>query len=327
MEQVYVESAKTGIIYVTDLPIYEYLMKNKDFLEFPELIIKKQDIITESDYVLSYINSSDKDAIFQNNKLIIQYPQDEVNCNSIIYPGYMLIENKRLLTKEVTCHSACITKDNKAILFLGRTGSGKTCLTLNMCINNDFNLIANDSSILKYNDGKIYVTGGTKFVFLRYESIKRNLPFLLDVFNNRDTDMNYKLSNNIDTWRKKVRVLPYEIGVTVANSEVEIVKVYMVHIDENQKVLYNNLDNSLVSKLFLNEVLSENIRGVKTTFFDKNYNPSLYIPSMDTKDHYNLRQEIIASLLNDCEMEYISGNINAVSEKIEKDFQLIKRYK
>ena len=25
MEQVYVESAKTGIIYVTDLPIYEYL--------------------------------------------------------------------------------------------------------------------------------------------------------------------------------------------------------------------------------------------------------------------------------------------------------------
>ena len=325
MEQVYVESAKTGIIYITDLPIYDYLMRNKDFLEFPELSIKKQDEFLHPDYVLRYINSNEREIKYQDHELTIKYPQNEVNCSSIIYPGYILIENKRLLTQEVTCHSACIMKDNKAILFMGRSGSGKTCLTLDMCINKGYSLMANDSTILKCEDDKLYATGGTKFVFLRYESIKRNIPYLLDAFNNRQVDSNYKLSNEVDSWRKKVRVLPEDIGINPASDKVEIVKAYMVHIDENQNKLYNNPDNSLVSKLFLNEILSENVRGVKTTFLDKNYNPCMYIPSMDTKEHFLFRKQIISNLLNNCELEYISGNINDVTEKIEKDFQLIKR--
>ena len=81
MEQVYVESAKTGIIYITDLPIYDYLMRNKDFLEFPELSIKKQDEFLHPDYVLRYINSNEREIKYQDHELTIKYPQNEVNCS------------------------------------------------------------------------------------------------------------------------------------------------------------------------------------------------------------------------------------------------------
>ncbi len=325
MEEVYLESSKTGIIYITDLPIYEYLKKNKDFMEFPELVITKQDKFLNNDYVLRYINSDDKRIDVNNNELVIQYPISEVNCDSIIYPGYLLIEKKRLNTKEVTCHSACITKDGKGILFMGRSGSGKTTLMLDMCINKGYSLLGNDSTILKYKDGKLYANGGTKFIFLRYESIKRNLPYLLDAFNNREVDANYVLSDKVDTWRKKVRVLPDELNIQTDSNEVEIIKAYMVHIDENQNEIYNNLDTSLVSKLYLNEILSENIRGVKTTFMDKTYTPCLYIPSMDSKEHYEVRKLIIDEIIHGCNLEYISGNINDVTNKIDSDFKLIKR--
>ena len=325
MEEIYLESSKTGIIYITDLPIYEYIIKNKDFLEFPELFVSKQVDFLNNDYILRYNNSDDKNLIINNNEMIIAYPIDEINCDSIIYPGYILIEKKRLNTKEVTCHSACISKDGRGILFIGRSGSGKTTLMLDMCINKGYSLIANDSTILKLKDDKLYANGGTKFIFLRYESIKRNIPNLLNVFDSREVDANYILSKNIDTWRKKIRVLPNELNIKTNSNEVEIVKAYMVHIDENQKEVYNNIDTSLVSKLYLNELLSENIRGVKTTFMDKTYRPCLYIPSMDTEKHYEFRKQIIDYIINDCALEYISGNINNVANKIDNDFVLVKR--
>lgn len=209
MEQIYVESANTGIIYESDLPLYDYFKDKGYFFEFPGLYISKDLINNNSNYHLIYKNSKNQQLKCEGNNMEIYYPIEKLNELSIIYPGYILLENARLQNRAVTCHSACIEKDGKAILLLGKTGSGKTTTAINLCLNYGYNMVANDRTVLRDTGDVLEVIDGTKFVFLRYESIKRNLPNLLDLFTDKESDVNYCSQNKlIDTWRKKSDFYP-----------------------------------------------------------------------------------------------------------------------
>lgn len=62
-------------------------------------------------------------------------------------------------------------------VFLIRPSSGKTTLSLDLCDKYNYSLIGNDRNVIGFNSDEEFVAfDGTKFVFLRYEPIKRNIP-------------------------------------------------------------------------------------------------------------------------------------------------------
>ena len=66
------------------------------------------------------------------------------------------------------------------------------------------------------------------------------------------------------------------------------------------------------------------IRGIYTTFCDRNFRAKGYIPSYDNVDFYKGRTKIIDEIIETCNLNYISGNVGNVTEYInEKHKQLI----
>lgn len=308
MERVYIETCGAGLIYESDINILKFLKKMKDYLEFPGLIICEE-IPKNFPYIVRYIDDKNKTIFCTDKTIEIHYPLEELMPASIAFMGYILMEKQRAEKSMVTIHSACIEKNNSAILLLGRTGSGKTTLSLDLCINHDYSLIGNDRNIIGLDSNKKFIAfDGTKFLFLRYESIKRNLPELLYLFPEKE----------MDSWLRKVKVLPNELGIT-DSSNSQINKSYIIHIDNNQKKLYSNNGDTPANRLYLNELLAMYIRGMYTTFSDKNFHAVGYIPSYDSEEYYKKRANLIDIIFKITELEYVSGRIEEVSEYINEN--------
>ena len=306
MYRTYIETCGAGLMYESDVDLNDYFEKYGKYLEFPGL--KTFDITpNEYPFVVRYFNNSKKNVICSNNCIEINYPMEELTPASIIFMGYILMEKQRADKSMATIHTACVSKDNNGILLFGRTGSGKTTLALNLCREYEYSLIGNDRNIVGLNKNGVVAYDGTKFIFLRYESIKRNLPDLLHFFPSED----------IDSWLNKTKILPNDIGIAV-NSEKSIKKSYILHIDNNQRELFVKNGDTPANRLYLNELFSMYIRGIYTTFSDKDFHAVGYIPSYDNEDLYKKRIELVNSIFSQTELEYISGNISDVSRYIDE---------
>ena len=64
-----------------------------------------------------------------------------------------------------------------------------------------------------------------------------------------------------------------DINIELENRKLRIVKTYLLHIDDRQKKLYNNIANKdlgdkLMNSFFLNEFFQMGIRGMYSTFLN-----------------------------------------------------------
>lgn len=316
MERIYVEVCGTGLIYESDIPLYDYLREHLIYIELPGIKVTK-DIPKQCNYYIKYRDSKNHKFFCTNNTMIIEYPRELLTPASIIHIGYVMIEKQQAERGSIICHSACVAKEGKSILLLGRSGSGKTTVSLKLCIDNEFSLVSNDRTIIDFSDGKqLKATEGTKFLLLREESIRRNLPELLYLFPNTEKD----------SWENKIKIIPSKLGINIENNVVPIAKVYKLHVDNEQGKLNVIAGDNPVNRMFLNEVFSMGIRGVYTTFCDKNFKACGYVPSFDTENTYLKRCSIIEEVVSSCQMEYISGNLNDVCAYMnETHSQMIKR--
>lgn len=307
MRDIYIETSGAGLVYKSDMDLIHFLKTSQEYLEFPGLKIYEK-VPKDFPYSVKYFDVQDKRILCSDNEIKIYYPSEDLTAASIVFMGYILMEKQRNEHSMVTIHSACVEKDNSAILLLGRSGSGKTTLSLNLCDKYNYSLIGNDRNVIGFNsDEKLIAFDGTRFIFLRYESIKRNMPELLDLFQEEKND----------TWLRKIKVLPDNLGIKVS-SNVPITKSYIIHIDNSQKGLYCKNGDSPANRLYLNELFSMYIRGMYTTFSDKNFHAVGYVPSYDTAELYKNRTELINAIFETSDLEYISGNLNDVSEYIEE---------
>lgn len=311
MFNIYIETSGGNILYKSDIDLRPFFESQKDLLDFPGL--KIYDVIPEHfSGLVDYRNSSYKKIECLEDRINIFYPKEELTAASIVYMGYILMEKQREINGMVTLHSACVEKKGDGILFLGRSGSGKTTLVTNLCMNYNYNLIGNDRCIIGLENEKLKAFSGTKYMFYRYESVKRNLPHLLKLFS----------ENNNDSWLRKQKIDIADLNINPCFDEVVLKKAYLLHVDENSNHLFKSSGDTPANRLYLNEILSMYIRGIYTTFSDRNFCAAGYIPSYDNALCYNNRVLIIDKIVNDLNLEYVSGNLNDVSNYI--DYENVK---
>jgi len=226
---------------------------------------------------------------------------------ALLYLSYPLIERQHQHAAGATVHAACVSVNGEGILLLGGQGAGKTSIVLELCRHNEGIMIANDLSVIKRKENHIYCEGGTKYIFMRYESIKRTHHDLLCHFPNCTGD----------TWAIKIPIEAAEVGVPTSTEPVEIKHIYRLHIDNSQNKLYSHKTTDLGTKLTLNEELSRYIRNTTTALVTgSDFRLSGYVPSLDTPDYFWKRAETIRVMTEEIGIQYISGPLDQAAEFI-----------
>lgn len=303
-----IKSIDSEVTIYSDIYIYNDLEKCvEQMVELPEIeLIENPRKVSE--YCIKCSNSSENKTMFDDNIIYFFYSTENEEIASILlYLAYPLIEKQNSIKHKLTCHAAAVKINEKSVLLLGKEGAGKTSLALYLCRKYNAELIANDLCIVNYNNiNEPVVEGGTKFLYLRYESIKRNYPELLGTV--------FKESNK-DTWINKRKVDPELLGVCATSQSSIIKEIFLIHIDSSQKDIYVNDANNLTNKLYVNENFSRYIRNTCTASII-NGDIMGYIPSLDNKEFFSQRKEFINQIFNKNNVKYISGNLKDVGKYI-----------
>jgi hypothetical protein len=257
---------------------------------------------------VTYIDAPDQTLVFGPSKAEIRFSWSLVRQGeSILYLGYPFLEQQRQQRGILTAHAAAVSLGGKGYLLLGKGGAGKTSTALSLCRNHGAKLIANDLCLLGGLAPNLALFGGSKFFYLRKESIRRNLPELLYLFPDQGGD----------PWLIKVFVEPEQIGIRRESETVPMAGVFLLHVDETKEECCSMPAGDLPTRLYLNENFSRYIRSTCTTMLGGDTNEMLgYVPSFDDPVLYEHRRELIRYLLAGIGVTYVSGNLRDVSARI-----------
>lgn len=233
---------------------------------------------------------------------------------AILYLGYPLLEYQRQKKGGLTAHAAAFSIGKRGILVLGKVGAGKSSTTIEVCRKKEAALIANDLCLLSNSSNEFSITGGTKFLFLRLESVRRNMLGLETFFDTRES---------LDSWLNKEIIQPQEIDIQIEKEVVPLSAAFLVHIDERQNSLFVKKAHDLATILYLNENFSRYIRSTCTTMLGgPNHQILGYIPSLDNEHFFKKRKDLIEYLINNLGLVYVSGKLSDVVLYIESQLQM-----
>ena len=322
MEQFTISILGAKVTYISSVPLLNYFIKNKEYMEFYDAkIVSKVKRLTDDDYVIVYYNIKDKSCpiIINGNKMIINYPFEELNESIILYLASHFLEKQFGQMGICSCHSACVTKDGNATLILGDAGAGKTSLAYKLCQSRGYKLISNDMTLIGMSSDKIIAFAGTKFINLRLLSVKQNMPELLPLFNN----------DNIDGWINKISVIARDIGIEEEYNPTIIENIIYLRIDNREKLIISNGD-SWRNNFLLYQNTSSHIRGSAATFINKKGYPIGYIPPMETQETYKKRVELLNEINKNKNYKYVVGPLEDIIEYIDSLYKLqngkVKKY-
>lgn len=286
--------------YVSEVPLKEYYIKNKDFMEFFDAQIIEDENVNHT--IIYYNTDANTGVEVLGNNMVIRYPFNMLSESILLYMGYHLLEKQFGEQLKSSCHSACICKNGEATLLIGEAGAGKTSIALNLCENYGFSLISNDMTLIGIEEEKLMAYGGTKFINLRYLSVEKNLKFLSYLFKSKE----------IDSWNDKICVLARNIGYNEEYNSIPITNIIFVHLDNNSQKMQVTPADTWRNNFLLYQNLSSHIRGTAATFIDKNGHPIDFIPSFETRETYLNRKQIIDYINSNERYLYVNGNLEDI---------------
>lgn len=323
MEKFCIESCGAKCIIDTDVPLLDFFEENKEKILFPNLKILNYD--SNVKYCLVYRNCNFGEEYFQceEDLIIVKYPKEKLTQSNIAYIARYLIEKQFASMGMATCHSACVAKNNQAILLLGGAGAGKTSVAINLCAHYGYSLISNDQTTIGIKNNDLYAFGGSHFINLRYSSVKENMPYLEYIFDDK----------KIDEWNDKKLVTASEIGLLTQYEECPIKKIMFLHVDNRSDTIMIKSGDSWRNNFILYQILTENIRNSLSTIVDKNGYPISYVPSYDTEEYFNYRKDIMTFINSNPNYKTVIGPLSAIlgyinqdSNKIENELVKEKKY-
>lgn len=285
------------------VPAFRRLVETPAFLDFD---ISSQSQISASGYRIRYVESSNEVVIeYSRNGAVIRAPWHSIReGETLLYAALPFIELQRQRHGFVTIHSAAVSINSRAILILGKEGSGKTVTALELCRSHGAQLIGNDLVIIgsRNRDDKVVTHSGTKFLSLRYESISRNMPDLLHLFPEHDED----------PWLRKIIVNPLRANIDSCAEETPLCGTFLVHVDETKDKLFIKSADTLVTRLYLNENFSRYIRGTCISLLGENLQYLGYVPSFDSRVLFSKRTKLMNRLITEYSMKFVSGPLERV---------------
>lgn len=292
--------------YITDLPLIDFIKEHARFTEFNECKILPYD--NSCKYIVKYVNSREKKVASYFDKLKIAHPVEELDEECILYAGMTFFERQYAEKSMFTCHSACIEKDGKGILFLGDAGAGKTSLALRMCLDKNYSLLSNDQTVVGLKDQTLKAFKGTQFINFRKTSVENNLPEFLYLFNDP----------TINPWTQKINVHADDIGIKTSKEETELKKVYFVHCLNGQELNVKPA-TTFGNQFKLYQNLSMHIRGAAASLHDRKGFQIGYSRSLETKKTDNNRRKVINTMNNLQDFSLLTGSMNDIINYIEKE--------
>jgi hypothetical protein len=266
--------------------------------------------MSSGEYKICYEESGERTVIdYQATTATICAPWRSTHKGeTLLYAAFPYIELQRQQHGCVTIHAAAVSIGSKAVLILGKEGSGKTTTALGLCRSHGGRLIGNDLVVIGSSGdrNRIVAHGGTKFLSLRFESIQRNMPDLLHLFPNQKED----------PWLRKVLVHPPKAGIDLCSEEMPLGGAFLVHVDETKKNVLVKSADTVVSRLYLNENFSRYIRGTCLALLGEKLRYLGYIPSFDSATLFAKRAKLMDRLFTEYSMKYVSGPLGEVVDFI-----------
>jgi hypothetical protein len=236
--------------------------------------------------------------------------EEFLQSHTIPYFIHYILESERAKKGKATIHAAAVSKRGKGIIILGKQGSGKTSITLELCRRYGYSLVGNDLILTGLERDLGYLYGGTKIFRIRATTVK---------YYNKDLKKFFKLNNN-DEWTRIAIIEPDKIKVLIEKSIVPIHAIYYVHLyPPNHDFIAKKVDK-LFSRIYLYQIFSEYIRGSAIIpLIGRKLRFSDYIPSLDTRDAFEKRIRFINWITNNKNYKYIAGALTDICAFIEKN--------
>lgn len=249
-----------------------------------------------------------------NRKLIVWGPEDEIEkAQTIPYLIHFLTEQLRQQNDQFTIRGAAVSKNGKAILLIGKRGSGKTSVALELCRKYGYSLIGNDIVLIGQDDKGIYFLDGTKIMTLRFATVKNH---------NQDLQKFFKGKKWQDEWITKINLLPEQLDIKEENKKTYISKAIYLHLfDDHKTPLFVKKHPDLyMGRLFLYEELSRYIRGTCIpAFVGEKPDLSDYLQSIDKPFYHKKRKKIIDHIVDKIKLEYVSGSMKKICRYLDRD--------
>jgi hypothetical protein len=201
---------------------------------------------------------------------------------------------QKLLSDRSICFlpTACVSKDNRAVLFVGDYWQGKTSIVMELTKINDVDLVSDNCIAIK----GFQVLGGTKYLSFRKEN-RHNKLFTKK--NNAEIEINgrnfYESTNNFKEQSNKIRIVGL-INAHINNGDDNI------HIVPKEEAIW-----------YLYSKFSRLIKGEIVLFDSK-----IPGPSFDSKERSIRRLNMVKSILDSVELTYMSSSIDRIKEETYK---------
>jgi len=248
-----------------------------------------------------------------NRNFFISGPIKElIEAYAIPYFIYYILEAERARKGKLSIHAAAVSKAGKGILILGKQGSGKTSITLELCRNYNYSLLGNDLVLVGAKENSPYLYGGTKIFRLRAATIKDY---------NKDLKRFFKHTDELfDEWTRIAIIKPEEIQVVTEKSVVPIHAIYYVHLyPPSHNFIVKEVDR-IFSRIYLYQIFSEYIKGATIIpLIGKDLKFSNYLPSLDDEVAFEKRIKLINWIISNKNYKYIAGELVDICTFIDKN--------
>lgn len=239
----------------------------------------------------------------RKNRIQLSVTPEKLYTGDIVYLLYLLFTKILQEKGYFLVHGASVARKHKGVLLVGPSESGKTMVSLTLCLQHGFSLVSGDMSLLKREGDKILIVGGTKECSMYPGAMKA-------VFGETQEKI-FQIPSK-DLWSAKVNISEIQLQKFGIQYEENIPLSAIYYLRVQDSAFFAKPLDEIAAKIKALGLLSEWIRGANNLVVSTN---SL-VPSFDTKKAEKERLHALEVISASVRQYSLYGNLKEVTEFI-----------